>query len=219
MSVRVLIVSIAGREEKRRVTLHRTLVHLSMQTIPVEVLVIVSGCSSSLCEWRRRNVNQFPNVEYLWSDEALSQSEGWKLAAQTVPWNDNDIILLHDDDDTSHMDRCRIQRDVILEEGLITAVPVWRPSKPPPRVARADYCAIPNDTDTATLGMTMCSFRRLMHNCGSSKHRYQDVKLWRNIKKAGFKLIGHTPLYYVRSSPQDKQDKQIESPKTMKHCL
>lgn len=201
MSVCVLIVSIAGRDEKRRTTLHRTLVHLNMQTIPVQVLVIVSGCSPNLCKWRRQIVNKFPNVEYLWSNQPLSQSEGWKLATQSVSWNDEDIILLHDDDDTSHMDRCRIQRDVISKKDIITAVPVWRPSKPPSRDTCANFCAIPNGTDTPALGMTMRSFRDLMHTCGSSKNRYHDVKLWQSIQKLGFHLIDCVPLYYVRSSP------------------
>ena len=140
MTVRVLIVSIAGREERRRVTLHRALSHLQMQTIPVQVLVVVSGHTSNLREWRCWIGNEFPNVEYLWSDQPLSQSEGWKLVAQTKPWNDDDLLLLHDDDDTSHADRCRIQRDAILQRhsSIITAVPVWQPSKPPSRAARAD---------------------------------------------------------------------------------
>ncbi len=202
MVVRVLIVSIAGRDHKRRATLHRAIHNLMLQTVRVLVTVVVSGCGPDSDAFMRQMEEAFPDVEYLWFEQPLTQSEGWMFVVQSMSWDDEDIILLHDDDDVSHKDRARIQCDAILEQDTVTAVRVSWPvaRKNTPRISRNDCFTIPIGTDTAAIGMKMRTFRTTLHNIGSSKGRFHDVKLWAHIRKIGWHFVKKCdiPLYFVR---------------------
>ena len=204
-----LFVSYVKDRPERVKSLIRALRVCLKSSIQVSVHVILSGVGSS-SSMKNYFELQFPKVHFEFTKGRMSQSEGWSRAAQIYrdQWSDDDTVLFHDDDDESHTKRAAYQSQLlgrfprsIVATRILYPTTMKRSSRTTAAV-KSIGTAIPPLTDTPTLAMKCSVFFQVFlgnnKDFKPSADRYQDVVLWRFLKRHFQILCLNGKLYSVR---------------------